>query len=146
MPLEIPGSMKEEHEELHQELRKATEIPGKVGQAAKKVAKILHPHFEKENELALPEIGVARELAEGKTSPDFATAMELCGKFKLEYEKMLQEHIEIVKALDELEKVAKTARKRNVVEFTKKLKLHAKTEEALTYPAALMIGKLLKQR
>jgi hypothetical protein len=42
--------------------------------------------------------------------------------------------------------MAKTARKRNVVEFTKKLKLHAKTEEALTYPAALMIGKLLKQR
>ncbi len=137
--------MKEEHEELHQELKEATEIPGKVGQAAKKVAQILHPHFEKENELALPEIGVARELAEGKTSPDFAAAKKLCDKFSAEYPKMLEEHVGIVNALEELEKAAKTAGKRDVVEFTKKLKLHAKTEEALTYPAAIMIGKLLKQ-
>jgi len=145
MPLEIPESMKEEHEELHEELKKATEVPGEIGQAARKVAQILHPHFEKENELALPEIGVARELAEGKISPDFTAAKELCNRFSLEYPKMLQEHVDIVKALDELEKAAKTARKRNVVEFARKLKLHAETEEALTYPAALMIGKLLKQ-
>src|SRR5512139_1792825 len=134
MPLVIPESMKEEHEELHQELRKATEMLGKVDQAARKVAQILDPHFEKENELALPEIGVARELAEGKTSPDFAAAKKLCDKFSMEYSKMLEEHVDIVKALDELEKAAKTARKRSVVEFTKRLKLHARTEEALTYP------------
>ncbi len=145
MPLMIPESMKEEHEELHQELRKATEMTGKVGQAAKKVVQILHPHFEKENELALPEIGVARELAEGKTSQDFAAAKKLCDRFSAEYPNMLEEHVVIVKACDELEKAAKSARKRSVVEFTKKLKLHAKTEEALTYPAALLIGKLLKQ-
>ena len=53
MPLMIPKSMEEEHEELHEELRKAMKVPGKVGQAAKKVAEVLHPHFEKENELNL---------------------------------------------------------------------------------------------
>jgi len=145
MPIEIPESMKEEHEELHQELKKATQMPGKVGQAAKRVAKVLHPHFEKENVLALPEIGIARELAEGRTSPDFAKALELCGKFKAEYSKMLKEHVEIVKALDELEKVATASKKRSVVIFVRKLKLHAQTEEALTYPAVLMMGKLLKK-
>jgi hemerythrin-like domain-containing protein len=135
--------MKEEHEELHEELRKATNMPGKVGQAAKNVTKVLHPHFEKENELAFPEIGIAREIAEGKTSPDFAAARKLCIEFKQEYVKMLQEHQEIVKALDELETVAKAGRRRNVVEFSRKLKLHAMTEEALTYPAVLMIGIFL---
>jgi predicted heme/steroid binding protein/ferredoxin len=142
MPLAIPESMKEEHEELHQELRKATEMLGPVGQAAKKVAQIFHPHFEKENEIALPEIGVARELAEGKTSPDFAAAKELCDRFSVEYPKMLEEHVSIMKALDELEEAAMTAGERSVVEFTRKLKLHAKTEEALTYPAIIMIGRL----
>ena len=57
----------------------------------------------------------------------------------------LQEHVQIVKALDELERVAKKAKKAAVVNFARKLKLHAKTEEDLTYPAVLMIGKLLKQ-
>ena len=145
MPMEIPEAMKEEHEEFHKELAKATKIQGNVGEAAKRVALVLHPHFEKENELALPVIGLARELAEGKTSPDFPKALKLCETFKREYEKMLQEHVEIVKALDELKKVAKTANEKDVIEFTKKLKLHAQTEEDLTYPAVLMIGKLLKE-
>jgi hypothetical protein len=109
------------------------------------VAQVLHQHFEKENELALPMIGVARKLAEDKTSTDFPRALELSERYKPEYEKMLQEHVEIVKALDELEKTAKRAKKAAVVNFVRKLKLHAKTEEDLTYPAVLMAGKLLKQ-
>jgi hypothetical protein len=136
--------MEEEHEELHQQLRKATKIRGKVGEAAIRVAQILHPHFERENELALPVIGVARELMEGKASPDFVKALELADRFKGEYEKMLAEHVEIIKALDELEKAAKRAKKNSVIEFTRKLKAHAKIEEDLTYPAVLMIGKLLR--
>jgi hypothetical protein len=137
--------MEEEHEELHSELAKATKIRGSIGDAAKKVAEVLHPHFERENELALPVIGVARELAEGQTSPDFPRALELYEKFKGEYVKMLQEHGEIVKALDKLENAAKAHKKKGVIDFARKLKLHAKIEEELTYPAVLMIGKLLRQ-
>jgi hypothetical protein len=146
MPLAIPEAMNEEHEELHEELRKTTKLPGAVGKAAKEVAQVLHPHFERENELALPVINVARTLAEDKTSPDFNAALDLADKFKLEYEKMLQEHVEIVKALEQLEKAARKAKKKTVVEFARKLKLHAKTEEDLTYPAVLMAGKLLRQK
>jgi hypothetical protein len=127
------------------ELWKAIKMPGTVGKAAKRVAEVLHPHFERENELALPVIGVARELAEGKISPDFPRALELYEKFRAEYERMLQEHVEIVKALDELEKAAKKAKKASVVDFARRLRMHAKTEEDLTYPAVLMEGKLLKQ-
>jgi len=145
LPLRIPEAMELEHEELHAELRKAIRLPGKVGKAAKQVAEILHPHFDKENELALPVIGLARELGEGKTSADYPKAVELCGKFRAEYDKMLQEHVEIVKAVYELERAAKKARKPSVIDFAKKLRIHAKTEEELTYPAVLMAGKLLKQ-
>lgn len=125
-------------------MRKATRMPGKVGKAAKQVAQVLHPHFERENELALPVIGIARELAEDKASADFPKALELSEKFKAEYARMLQEHVEIVKALDELEKAARKAKKGAVIDFVRKLKLHAKTEEDLTYPAVLMAGKLVK--
>jgi uncharacterized protein YecE (DUF72 family) len=145
MPIGIPDSMREEHEELHDELRKAARMAGTVGKAAKRVAKVLHPYFERENDLASPVIGIARELAEGKISPDFRKALELSEKFKVEYERMLQEHVEIVKALSELEKAAKKAKKASVADFARKLRMHAKTEEGLTYPTVLMIGKTLKQ-
>jgi len=145
MPLEIPEAMNEEHEELHAQLTRATKMSGKVGTAAKEVAAVLHPHFEKENELALPVVGLAREIAESKVAADSAKALEQCDKFRLEYEKMLQEHAEIVKTLDKLESVARKAGKRSVVEFAQKLRTHAKIEEDLTYPAVLMVGKLLRQ-
>jgi hypothetical protein len=53
------------------------------------------------------DIGIARELAKEKTSTDFPEALDLFEKFKPEYEKIIQEHVEIMKALDELEKAAK---------------------------------------
>ena len=138
-------TMEEEHEELHQELRKIAKIRGKIGSAALRVAEVLHPHFERENELALPVISVARELAEGKSSPDFPKALELADKFKAEYQRMLREHVEITRALDELEKPARRAKKQAVIRFTRKLKAHARTEEDLTYPAVLMVGKFLAE-
>jgi len=82
MPLGIPDAMSEEHEELHTELAKVTKIQGNVGGAARRVAEVLHPHIERENELALPVIGVTRELAVGETSPDFAKALQLADEFK----------------------------------------------------------------
>lgn len=136
--------MEQEHEELHEELRKLKKMPGEVGKAAKLVAEVLHPHFERENELALPVIGITKELAEDKVSADFHKALELSQKFKAEFLKMLQEHAEIVKALDQLERAGKKAQKQTAVHFVRKLKLHAKKEKDLTYPAALMAAKLLQ--
>jgi hypothetical protein len=138
--------MIEEHEELHDELKKATRMKGAVGKAAKHVAEVLHPHFQKENDLALPIIGIARELGEGKPSEDFAKAEELFERFRPEYENMLREHVEIVTALGELEKAARKAKNGAVLKLAHKLKLHAKTEEDLTYPAVLMAGRLLSQQ
>jgi hypothetical protein len=137
--------MMEEHEELHDELKKATMIRGEVGKAAKHVADVLHPHFEKENQLALPIIGITRELGEGKSSEDYSKALELFERFRPEYENMLKEHTEIVTALEKLQAAARKAKNRAVLKFAHKLKLHAKTEEDLTYPAVLMAGRLLKQ-
>jgi len=137
--------MMEEHEELHNELKNATRIRGAVGKAAKHVAEVLHPHFEKENELALPIIGVTRELGEGKASEDYSKALELFERFRPEYENMLKEHEEIVNALEKLEAAARKVKNRGVLKFAHELKLHAKTEEDLTYPAVLMAGRLLKK-
>jgi hypothetical protein len=40
--------------------------------------------------------------------------------------------------------VARNENQAQVVEFAEKLKLHAKTEEEVTYPTALLIGEYLK--
>jgi hypothetical protein len=62
MELTIPESLEAEHEELHQQLYKGIKMGGKVGEAAKAVADILHPHFKKEEEYALPPLGLLSSL------------------------------------------------------------------------------------
>jgi hypothetical protein len=47
MKFQIPEPMKKEHEELRAELKKAITVGGKIGEAAKVVADVLHPHFER---------------------------------------------------------------------------------------------------
>ena len=61
--------MKAEHEELHAELAKATKAGGRTGLAAQAVARVMHAHFEKEEEYALPPLGVLPDLAKGKIDP-----------------------------------------------------------------------------
>jgi hypothetical protein len=41
----IPQSLQDEHEALHDRLRQATQAPGEVGEAARTLARLMHPHF-----------------------------------------------------------------------------------------------------
>jgi len=89
MEFKIPKSLKLEHEELHEELAKATRESGKIGDAAKAVAKILRPHFVKEEEYALPPLGLLPFLAEGKVTPEMADVLKMTDKLKAELHQML---------------------------------------------------------
>lgn len=77
MEFKIPHSLKVEHEELHNELKKAVMTAGKVGPAAKAVAEALHAHFGSEEEYALPPLGLLAALAEGKITPEMAKVLPL---------------------------------------------------------------------
>jgi hypothetical protein len=61
-------------------------------------------------------------------------------RLKQELPKMLQEHREIVAALEKLKIAAKRAKKPRDIRFAEKLALHAQGEEEVSYPTALLIG------
>lgn len=140
----IPESLKVEHEKLHAELVKATEAGGKIGDAAKAVAKILHPHFVKEEEYALPPLGLLSLLAEGKVTSEMGNVLAMTDRLKMELSQMLGEHKAIVAALKDLSDAAKKEKKMEYSYFAEKLMLHAQTEEEVLYPAAILIGEYLK--
>jgi hypothetical protein len=51
--LDIPATLKIEHENLHADLAAAIKMPRQTGQAAKQVAVVLHEHFVSEEEFAM---------------------------------------------------------------------------------------------
>ncbi len=144
MKFEIPRSLKVEHDELHAMLRQATQEPGEVGAAAKAVAKLMHPHFIREEEFALPPLALLHDLARGKVTPAMREAIRLTDRLGAELGAMLGEHKLIVAELDKLAEAATRANKTEYVEFAQALKLHAQTEEEVTYPTAILIGEYLK--
>ena len=146
MYVEIPQSLKMEHEELHDELRKAMKYAGKVGDAAKAVANVLHHHFIKEEEYALPPLGLLSFLSQGKFTSEMNEIVSMTEKLKLDLPNMVEEHRLIVKELDNLIEAAKKENKMEIVLFAEKLKLHAKNEEEVLYPAAILVGEYLKLR
>jgi Hemerythrin HHE cation binding domain len=144
MEFKIPQSLKSEHEELHSELARATKVGGKIGDSAKKIANILHPHFMKEEEYAMPPLGLLSLLAQGKTTPEMADAITMTDRLKADLPEMLKEHKAIVAALKDLIDAAKTENKLEYAHFSDKLMLHAQNEEEVLYPAAILVGEYLK--
>jgi hemerythrin-like domain-containing protein len=63
---------------------------------------------------------------------------------------MLEEHQAIVAALQRLREAAERAGRKDIVAFAEQLVQHARTEEEVMYPAAVLVGRhvrlLLAQR
>lgn len=146
MEFKIPHPLKLEHEELHTELIKATKADGKIEGAAQTVAKILHPHFVKKKEYALPPLGLLALIAEGKVTPEMKQVLTMTYRLKVELSQILEEHKAIVALLKNLADVAEKEKKIEYAHFAEKLILHAQTEEEVLYPTAILIGEYLKLR
>jgi len=143
MEMSVPKSLKEEHAELHAELVAATKAGGRISDAAKSVAQVLHPHFVKE-EYAMPPLGLLQMLAEGKLPNDVPAAIAMADRLKKDLSHMLHEHKAVIAALHKLMEAAENERKPEYVHFAEKLKLHAQTEEEVLYPTAILVGEYLK--
>jgi hypothetical protein len=115
----IPKPLTEEHEELHAELVKLTRARGKVGEAARAVATLLHPHFVREEEYALPPLGLLAALAAGPPTPEMRAVVAMTDRLRAELPQMLTEH---------------------------KAVLDARSEEQVLYPAAILVGEYIKGR
>jgi hypothetical protein len=100
MRFQIPKPLQAEHEELHATLAQATREPGVVGDAAREVARLLHPHFVREEEFALPPLALLAEIATGRVFPEMAEVLPMTRRLKAELPAMLAEHEQIVGALE----------------------------------------------
>jgi hypothetical protein len=89
MSFQIPPALQAEHEGASRELLRATKAGGRTGEAAQAVAKLIHPHFVKEEEYALPPLGLLGPLSKGKSEPDVAEALKMTEKLEAEMPQMV---------------------------------------------------------
>lgn len=144
----IPKSVEVEHAAIHSLLVEATKAPGRVGEAARALAEVLHPHFVREEEIALPPLGLLAPLAAGETleQAELSAVLGMTDALKRELPQMLEEHKRIRAAVDALRAAAKAERAVKYEGLADQLSLHAQSEEEVLYPAAILVGDLIRAR
>lgn len=144
MEFPIPEPLKAEHEELHAELARARDAGGRTGDAARAVAETLHPHFVREEEIAMPPLALLTALADDHLSQEMSEVLIMTDQLEAELPQMLAQHKDLVAALERLSRAAEDEYKSEVARFAEKLILHARTEEQVLYPAAVLVGHYVK--
>ncbi len=144
--IEAPESIRREHEEIHEALVAATRAPGPVGESARELEAVLGPHFEREEQIALPPLGLLEPLARGDYEPWMRDVLPMTDSLAAELPQMLREHEAIGAATARLERVAREEGAADVERLARTLRSHAKSEEEILYPAAILVGDVVRQR
>ena len=144
--ISIPQSLKAEHDEIHEALAEATRVPGRIGAAAAELAAVLHPHFERENQIALPPLGLLAPLAAGQAPAGLPEALAMTDALRKELPRMLEEHKRIRAATEKLRIAAREGKAPVQERLAETLAAHARTEEEVLYPAAILVGDIIRAR
>ena len=142
----IPGSIQAEHDHIHQELTVALAHHSPIGAAAKAVADALHAHFGREEEIALPPLALLAPLAAGEMPMSADDVLEMTDALKRELPQMLEQHTRIRAAVNQLRDAARVEGCGRTERMADQLALHATTEEEVLYPAAILVGEIIRAR
>jgi len=93
-PIAIPEPIKVEHDHLHAQLKQAMQAGDKTGRAARQVQKALSGHFEEENELVMPLLGLLEPLAEGTVTEAMRPAIAMSKQVERKLPTFMAEHRE----------------------------------------------------
>jgi hypothetical protein len=139
--MKTPQSIASEHRELHDILARAAKEGGEVGSRAKELEQALAPHFRREEEIATPPLGLLPQLARGDATAEMRAVLPMTEALERELPQMLREHEAIRRSVQNFRKAAATARREEYVRFSDQLAAHARQEEEILYPAAVLVGR-----
>jgi hypothetical protein len=144
--MKAPLSLRREHEELHADLALAGQTAGLLGQTAREVARIMHPHFLREDEYAIPPLSLLPRLARGQITPEMAEVLPLVARLKEEMPLMIEEHRAILGAVRAFALAAEAEGDEKCIRLAAELTVHAQIEEEVLYPAAMLVGEYVKAK
>ena len=94
----------------------------------------------------MPPLGLLTVLAAGALPANAADILPLTDALRSELPRMLDEHVHIRAALDELRTAAVAEHSSEYVQLADQLALHARSEEEVLYPAAVLVGYVVRER
>ena len=141
-----PKGLQLDHEDARAELVRAISMSGRIGEAAKNIARVCLPHFEYEEKFVFPVFGMLPDLAAGKVRPEMAEALPLINGFNAWHDTFNTQHESLGTGINALLSAACKENNREVIEFGYRLRAHERMEHEVIYPPVLAIGKFVQER
>lgn len=138
--------LRHEHNHLYATLERMAQTPGKTGKSAQQLLAVLRPHMIREERFVLPQLGLLKDLAFGRSTEGMLWAVKLSEELKKEYPQMISEHKAILRFTDELIESAKLEGDQNAVIYAEQLKEHLQDEADIVYPAAILAGEFIRSK
>ena len=141
---EVPSSIKETHLQLLEQIHKMTSYADSSGRVALKLEDMMLHHFKEEEDFILPPLGLLPLLANNQTPEQSKEVIILCENIKAQINHMSAEHQLIEAYIAELKQAADQEHLGEIIEFEKEVIKHARSEEEVFFPAAILVGEYLK--
>ncbi len=142
---QTPKALLDGHKKLFKDIDDIISLGGNIGENAKLLVDIARPHFKKEEEYALPPLGILSALSKGNWELESAAATEMADILEAQLLEMKKDHGVIRKILENLKMQAEKENNQKVIQFVDDLKLHIEVEEQVLYPTTILIGSYLKK-
>jgi DNA-binding NarL/FixJ family response regulator len=142
--VQIPRALQRERERIGVQLERAAAEGGAVGEAARRVERLLRLHATSEEQFALPPLGLLPMLAAGLVWPEMSQAIAMAANLTSDLPQILEDHASIVVALQAFEDVAQRAGRPDLAMLAQSLAELAEIESEVLYPAAIVTGKFLE--
>jgi hypothetical protein len=144
LPFAVPGSLRAEHERIQAALTSAAKDLSTLGGAARALSDVLQPHVEREETLALAPLGLLGPLAEGKYHDGMQTVLPRTDLLRGHLPELLAEHDAIRSAAQRLQTAARQAGRADLEQLARELIAHTRMEDEVCYPAALLVGDVVR--
>lgn len=141
---EAPSSLQHTHAEILAQLHQFTLIKDKSTPIALKLEELILHHFQEEEDYILPPLGLLPLLASGQLPKENKNVQLLAEKAKSMMDHMSAEHQLITAYIGELKEASAAENLPAIIDFEKAVSQHAKSEEEVYFPAAIMVGEYLK--
>lgn len=144
--IDFDANLAAEHGELHDALARAAREPAPIGPAAQRVARFFAPHAEKEQRLVAPLVALLPDAAAGRIDARMADATPGFRDLEAQLPDLVAEHHVIRAALEPLLAAARESDRVDIGELAERMLAHLRSEEAVTYPAARLLGRYVRMR
>lgn len=120
-------------------------VDGPMAHTARRAALIYLPHLEREENTLFPVLALAPELAQGHMSLEMAKMLPVISQLSARHDSMNIEHQWMLSAVDDLLRTAHRVKNTDFTGIAYTLKEHERIESEIAYPAAMMIGNVLRE-